>query len=169
MPDTDAASASLTDEQITAAGEKMRDQLAYLIDEVDLLGPALARTKAPIYEAKAAADQPSLKEALFLLALRDRNVRIPLVTGQPMQDAQPDNLEEQAHAISLEDLITDVQASRRELVAALPTDADGWKTAVDVPGDPLSRLAYAHQIVLVDTDLLRDVALHLFDLQRVAG
>ncbi len=167
MPDT--PSDTLSDEQIIDAGNKMRDQLAYLIDEVDLLGPALARTKAPIYEAKAASDQPSLKEALFLLALRDRNVRIPLLTGQPMRPAEPDNLEEQAHAVSLEDLIADVQASRRELVDSLPTDADGWKVAVDVPGEPLSRLAYAHQVVLVDTDLLRDVALHLFDLQRVAG
>lgn len=145
----------------------MREQLSYLIDEVEMLPPAVG-TDETMHEAKAAHDQPSLKEALLLLALRDRNVRVPLLTGEAPSPSEPEDLTDQAHAQTLADLVEGVQSARRELLDALPTDRDGWRAPLSVQGAP-TRLAYAHKIVLADTDLLRDVALHLFDLQRVTG
>ncbi len=163
MPDP---TSRLSDDELDRTAARVRDQLAYLIDEVEML-PSAVGTAETAHEAKAAPDQPSLKEALLLLAFRDRHVRLPLLTGTAPEPAHPDDLTERAHSQPLSDLVSGVQSARRALLDALPTSRDGWRAPLDLP-QPTTPLEYAHQIVLADTDLLRNVALHLFDLQRVA-
>ena len=123
------------------------DQLRYLLDEAEALGPLLARLPEDVLTAALPGERSPLETFAHLAAL-DREVYAPQLRGE----AAPPEPEREAKA-NLEDALADLHAARTDLVAAFE-EADDW---------PESRYDLALQIIHRDAEELKRLAYRMHE------
>jgi hypothetical protein len=135
----------------------LRDALAYLRDEVEMLRVPLARLPEVLQTTRPHADALSLRQTYALIAARDE-ARRQVLRGEAL-GAEP-SIPDDADALDADALLTRVADARTRLLDAL--DA--------LPDAAFARHAPAlHAAVLEDAALLRTVAEHLHDARGLAG
>ena len=123
--------------------EALLDQLRYLLDETEALGPLLASLPADVPAAAMPGERSILGTFAHLAAL-DREVYGPRLRGA----ATPDEPASEP-AVDLETALADLSAARADLVAAFE-ERDEWPEAwhtlalaiVHRDAEELKRLAY---------------------------
>ena len=136
------------------------DQLAYLIDEIDMLRPVLNE-----YEDEAFAERPRPQD-LSVKQLYGGIVVVNKRVSQAIDQHQPDVVAaaslqdsdfEGWNAKALDDILVELRDTREELVAALRQNESTLESAAHI----------ANAVVMVDLRCQQQAAERLFDMQRI--
>lgn len=150
--------------------EALLDQLGWLTDEAEALGPLLAGLPAWALTAAPMPGDRSVKEALARLAALDRGPRRRWLDRLAAEDepaldsAEPAADPEGAGERAVEDLLADLRAARQSLLdvlAALP--ADVWGRPATLDGAAVTLYDLTLGIARHDADELRALAYRLHE------
>lgn len=147
-------------------------QLAYLIDEIEVLKGLIGRVPEPVLNARPLPDDLSIKETYGLIATRDAEVRLPrlrrmIADDQPVFEAVDDQtLVAQAdwNDRPIDAILDQVQDARRMLVAyarALPAEAWTRTARFDEPVRNVYEMLYA--IIQQDAEYQRTLGYRLHE------
>ncbi|ARA93562.1 hypothetical protein AWN76_010590 [Rhodothermaceae bacterium RA] len=152
--------------------EALVDQLAYLIDEIEMLRGRIDRVPASILEARPLPGDLSVKELFGLIATRDADVRLPLLRRM-MAEAEPVFSPADDRALvqgggwndrSIEAILTELQAARRALVEAVQAlPAAAWTRTARFGEASRSVYELLHAAIQQDADDLRTLGYRLYE------
>ena len=152
--------------------DAITDQLGWLIDEADALGPLLAPLPEEVLTTAPLPGQKSVVATLGLLAALDRAVRMPQIAAfaEPEADLTFEPADESAllgddaDRHPLAEVLEEVKARRRALLGTLGTvPDDAWHREATLGGETLSLFDLALQIARRDADELRTLAYRLHE------
>lgn len=145
------------------------EQMRWLIDEAEALGPLLESIPQWAVDQTPTEDEHSIKETLQALAAFDREVYPGWLDTVASADEAPTfdppavaTYADDANGRPLADLLDDVKASRAPLadrVAALPADA--WERPLTLEGETTDLYGLVLAIVRRDADELKTLAYRL--------
>ena len=150
----------------------LTDQLGWLIDEADALGPLLAPLPEEVLVTAPLPGEKSVVATLALLAALDRGVRTTRIAAFADESAAlsfdaPDEialLPPDADSRPLDEVLERVKANRRALLDALGTVPDAaWHREATLDGETLTLFDLALQIARRDADELRTLAYRLHE------
>lgn len=148
------------------------DQLAYLIDETDVLRKHLGRIPESVLEGKPTPGDLSFREMYVALGLFDEKIYAPaaerLAEAETVSLDVPDARElldeagtERADMRVALDRIRSARARTTALFARL--DLDAWSRPVAIDGTAANAFGLARHIIRRDADLLRAAATRLHE------
>jgi hypothetical protein len=152
--------------------ERLLDQLAYLMDEVEALKAIIHRVPEPVQTAHPLDKEPSLKETYGLIASLDARVYLPrlqaiIAEDEPSFSPVDERVlieQDDWNAKSIDAILAQVQDARQSLVEwlqALPPD--DWSRTGLFGGEPHDVYAVAHHLTQHDADLLRTIGYRLHE------
>ena len=150
----------------------LTDQLGWLVDEADALGPLLAPLPDEVLTTAPLPGERSVVATLSLLAALDRAVRTPRIAAfaDPSADLVFEDAEEavllaeNADAAPLADVLAEVKARRRALLDTLGTvPDDAWHREAAVAGETMTLFDLALHVARRDADELRTLAYRLHE------
>ena len=145
----------------------LTDQLGWLIDEADALGPLLAPLPEEVLRTAPLPGDKSVVATLGLLAALDHHVRTPRIAAfagdQPnLAFETPDErslVSPGADARPLGEVLDEVKASRRALLHALAeVEDEAWHREAEMEEGTLTLFDLALHIARRDADELRTLA-----------
>lgn len=154
---------------LRARREALVDQLGWLADEAEALGPLLAELPAWALEGAPLPGEHSVNETLAHLAALDRMVYPRwldrLATGeQPALDEAEPPAETGAETRPLDGLLADLRAARTNLIRAFEAAPEAlWDRPATLHGQLVTLYDLALRIVRHDADLLRALAYRLHE------
>ncbi len=141
-------------------------QLAYLIDEIELLKPLISRVPLPLIEQRPFEGERSIKELFLEIEWRDKALREPNIRALLRGDeaafnetagAMPE--ESDSSTFGLPAVLDRVQEARRKLLQTVERAGEHeWRAVVAAASGDVSLFGYLHAVIQEDTDTLRRIA-----------
>lgn len=165
---TDASDAPRT----TEVRQALLGQLAYLIDETDMLRKHLGRIPESILEGRPVARDLSFREMYVALHLFDEEIYVPaaarLAKAETVSLNVPDAREllDQVAPVraDMQVVLDRIRSARSELTALLAgLDLNAWTRPVVVQGAATDLFGLTRHIVRRNVELLRDAAARLHE------
>ena len=154
--------------------QALLDQLAYLIDETDVLRKHLARIPESVLEGKPVASDLSFREMYVALHLFDEKIYAPAAARLAEAETEPVSLHvpdarrlldqvapERADMHVVLDRIRSARLALNALLARL--DAKAWTRLVVIGESETDLFGLARHVLRHDVDLLRSAATRLHE------
>jgi hypothetical protein len=150
----------------------LTDQLGWLIDEADALGPLLKPLPEEVLVTAPLPGERSVVATLALIAGLDREVRTPQIAAFAQGDSnlafspadEAALLADDVDRRPLDEVLAEVKAERRALLDTLGTvEHDAWHREATWGGETLTLFDLALHIARRDADELRTLAYRLHE------
>ena len=167
--DLDAYRRSPGEADTASQREALIDQLGWLAEEAERLGPLLSALPAWAVEEAPLPEEQSVKEMLAALTARDRTtysewIRQLTTAKRPTLNDSAPVVPPDAQKAPLDALLADLQEARHGLVDAVrELDAPVWSQEVLLEDEPVMLASLVLRIVRHDADCLRGLAYRLHE------
>lgn len=155
---------------------RLVEQAEHLIDEADALESLIEFVPDEILSSSPLESEPSIKEFYALLALYDRHVYLPALQATQKEENPTFHAASDAELLARDtwnevpfpEVLDTLREARRELVHSLKAlPPDGWSRSARIGERNLTVYDIVYGLVQHDGEMLRSVAMRLYDIRAL--